>query len=71
MRETCAEHAVEALYEHVREALKDHDDDERVREAPAHLQERGNGARTQRRLHADGRALASVVTRCAEMTINR
>ncbi|MFD6225841.1 glutamate--cysteine ligase [Streptomyces sp. NPDC060232] len=69
MRETSAEHAVEALYRHVREALKDHDDDERVREAIARLHERGNGARIQRRLHADGRSLASVVTRCAEMTV--
>ncbi|MFE5524544.1 carboxylate--amine ligase, partial [Streptomyces virginiae] len=34
-----------------------------------YLHERGNGARTQRRLQADGRELASVVTRCAEMTI--
>ncbi|MGW0751124.1 glutamate--cysteine ligase [Streptomyces sp. NPDC002587] len=69
MRETSAEDAVEALYQHVREALKDQGDDERVREGVAHLHERGNGARTQRRLHADGQELASVVTRCAEMTI--
>ncbi|WP_030768176.1 glutamate--cysteine ligase [Streptomyces sp. NRRL F-2664] len=69
MRETSAEHAVEALYQHVREALKDHDDDERVREAIAHLHERGNGARIQRRLHAEGHDLGSVVTRCAQMTI--
>ncbi|MFE9792837.1 glutamate--cysteine ligase [Streptomyces goshikiensis] len=69
MRETSAEQAVEALYQYVREALKDHGDDERVREAIAHLYERGNGARIQRGLHAEGRTLASVVTRCAEMTI--
>ncbi|MEU5216803.1 glutamate--cysteine ligase [Streptomyces sp. NPDC020807] len=71
MRETSAEQAVEALYEHVREALKDHGDDERVREGIAHLHERGNGARVQRRLHTEGRSLASVVTRCAEMTVGR
>ncbi|WP_369149137.1 glutamate--cysteine ligase [Streptomyces sp. R44] len=69
MRETSAEDAVEALYRHVRQALEDHGDDERVREGIAHLLERGNGARTQRRLHADGHDLASVVTRCAEMTV--
>ncbi|MFE4211375.1 glutamate--cysteine ligase [Streptomyces goshikiensis] len=69
MRETSAEQAVEALYQHVREALNDHGDDERVREAIAHLHERGNGARIQRDLHAQGQTLASVVTRCAQMTI--
>ncbi|MGW7440283.1 glutamate--cysteine ligase [Streptomyces sp. NPDC054849] len=70
MRETSAEHAIEALYQHVREALVDHGDDERVREAIAHLHERGNGARIQRRLHDGGHTLASVVTRCAEMTLD-
>ncbi|MGW6882376.1 glutamate--cysteine ligase [Streptomyces goshikiensis] len=69
MRETSAEQAVEALYQHVREALNDHGDDERVREAIAHLHERGNGARIQRGLHAQGQTLAAVVTRCAEMTV--
>ncbi|MEU6313086.1 glutamate--cysteine ligase [Streptomyces sp. NPDC047014] len=68
MRETSAEHAVEALYQHVREALKDHDDDERVREGIAHLHEHGNGARIQRRLLAEGTDLGSVVTHCAKMT---
>ncbi|WP_405787758.1 hypothetical protein OG753_07400 [Streptomyces sp. NBC_00029] len=52
-----------------RVALKGQGDDERVREGIAHLHERGNGARTQRRLYADGHELASVVTRCAEATI--
>ncbi|MEU9146718.1 glutamate--cysteine ligase [Streptomyces sp. NPDC048349] len=69
MRETSAEDAVEALYQHVREALEDHGDDERVREAIAHLHERGNGARTQRGLHVGGQTLGSVVTHCAELTI--
>ncbi|GHD82838.1 glutamate--cysteine ligase [Streptomyces goshikiensis] len=69
MRETSAEQAVEALYQHVREALNDHGDDERVREAIAHLHERGNGARIQRGLHAEGQTLAAIVTRCAEMTV--
>ncbi|MFE5722490.1 glutamate--cysteine ligase [Streptomyces erythrochromogenes] len=69
MKETSAEHAVEALYQHVREALKDHGDDERVREGIARLHEGGNGARVQRRLHAGGQSLASVVIRCAEMTV--
>ncbi|MFF7295519.1 hypothetical protein [Streptomyces sp. NPDC008265] len=69
MRQTSAEEAVEALYRHVSEALEHHGDDERVRQGIAHLHERGSGARTQRRLHADGHTLASVVTRCAEMTV--
>ncbi|WP_030760361.1 MULTISPECIES: glutamate--cysteine ligase [unclassified Streptomyces] len=69
MRETPAEDAVEALYRHVSESLKDHGDAERVREGMAHLLEGGNGARVQRRLHADGETLGSVVSRCAEMTI--
>ncbi|THA75814.1 glutamate--cysteine ligase [Streptomyces sp. A0592] len=69
MRETSAPQAVEALYQHVREALKDHGDDERVRQGIAQLHERGNGARTQRGLQADGQSLSSVVARCAEMTL--
>ncbi|MFJ7206160.1 glutamate--cysteine ligase [Streptomyces sp. NPDC098789] len=69
MRETSPEQAVEALFLHVRGALEDHGDDERVREALSHLYERGNGARIQRRLRAEGQSLASVVTRCAAMTI--
>ncbi|EFL12907.1 carboxylate-amine ligase [Streptomyces sp. C] len=71
MRETPPEQAVDALYRHVRGALLDHGDDERVREAIAHLHERGNGARIQRRLHAEGRDLASVVTECAQITVGR
>ncbi|MFJ2060549.1 glutamate--cysteine ligase [Streptomyces sp. NPDC087908] len=69
MRETSAEDAVEALYQHVREALKDHGDDDRVREGIARLHERGNGARIQRGLRAEYPELASVVTRCAELTL--
>lgn len=69
MRETPAAQAVEALYQHVREALRDHGDDERVRDAIAHLHEHGNGARIQRRLHEGGEPLASVVARCADMTV--
>ncbi|MFJ4776603.1 glutamate--cysteine ligase [Streptomyces sp. NPDC088762] len=68
MLETSAAHAVDALYQHVREALVDHGDDERVREGIAHLHERGNGARVQRRLfHSEG-TLARVVTECARIT---
>ncbi|MCT4351787.1 glutamate--cysteine ligase [Streptomyces sp. Je 1-79] len=69
MRETDAEHAVTALYQHVREALVDHGEDERVREGIARLHEQGNGARAQRRLLDSEGALAPVVTRCAEMTV--
>ncbi|MGW6565848.1 glutamate--cysteine ligase [Streptomyces sp. NPDC054975] len=69
MRETSAEHAVMALYQHVREALVDHGEDEWVREGIAHLHERGTGARVQRRLYGSEGSLSSVVTRCAELTI--
>ncbi|MEU9039909.1 glutamate--cysteine ligase [Streptomyces sp. NPDC048352] len=68
MRETSAAHAVEALYQHVREALRDHGDDERVRRAIAHLHEQGNGARVQRRLLSSEGSLAQVVIECARMT---
>ncbi|WP_411102836.1 glutamate--cysteine ligase [Streptomyces sp. cmx-4-9] len=68
MEETSAAHAVEALYQHVREALVDHGDDERVREGIARLFEHGNGARIQRQLLASEGSLAGVVTRCAELT---
>ncbi|WP_435972623.1 glutamate--cysteine ligase [Streptomyces sp. Qhu_M48] len=68
LRETSAEHAVSALYQHVREALVAAGEDEWVREGIARLHERGTGARVQRQLLADGGSLASVVGRCAEMT---
>ncbi|MFD9561821.1 glutamate--cysteine ligase [Streptomyces sp. NPDC059994] len=68
MRETSPVAAVGALYQHVRAALVDHDDDELVREGIAKLERRGNGAQTQRRLLRDEGDLARVVTRCAELT---
>ncbi|MEU9303837.1 glutamate--cysteine ligase [Streptomyces sp. NPDC048269] len=68
MRETSPAHAVDALYQHVRQALVDHGDDERVREGIAHLHERGNGARVQRQLFRSEASLARVVTECARMT---
>ncbi|MGW7345752.1 glutamate--cysteine ligase [Streptomyces sp. NPDC054854] len=68
MQEVAAPHAVEALYQHVREALEDHGDDERVRESIARLHEHGNGARTQRQLLSTEGSLARVVTRCAQLT---
>ncbi|MFD3680815.1 glutamate--cysteine ligase [Streptomyces sp. NPDC058613] len=68
MRETSPGGAVEALYAHVREALADHGDDERVREGIARLMERGNGARVQRELLRTEGDLAAVVTRCARLT---
>ncbi|MGW0363033.1 glutamate--cysteine ligase [Streptomyces sp. NPDC002990] len=68
MVETSPEEAVQALYRHVREALVDHGDDERVREGIARLLERGNGARVQRELLRSEGDLASVVTRCAQIT---
>ncbi|MFE5614597.1 glutamate--cysteine ligase [Streptomyces sp. NPDC056524] len=68
MRETSPAHAVDVLHRHVREALADHGDDERVRQAIAHLHERGNGARIQRRLLGSEGSLARMVTRCARLT---
>ncbi|MFD3326903.1 glutamate--cysteine ligase [Streptomyces sp. NPDC058701] len=68
MRETSPEGAVGALYAHVREALADHGDDERVREGIAGLLERGNGARVQRGLLRTEGSLGAVATRCAEIT---
>ncbi|MDJ0386196.1 glutamate--cysteine ligase [Streptomyces sp. G-G2] len=68
MRETSAAHAVDALYQHVREALADHGDEELVREGIARLHEEGNGARVQRQLFRDGGSLAQVMTRCARIT---
>ncbi|MFD3720691.1 glutamate--cysteine ligase [Streptomyces sp. NPDC058674] len=68
MRETSAASAVEALYQHVRQALVDHGDDALVREGIARLTERGNGARIQRELLRTGGDLAEVVTHCARIT---
>ncbi|MCY0943225.1 glutamate--cysteine ligase [Streptomyces antarcticus] len=68
MRETSPAGAVEALHAHVREALADHGDDERVREGIARLMERGNGARVQRELLRTEGSLGAVATRCAEIT---
>ncbi|WP_204358149.1 glutamate--cysteine ligase [Streptomyces sp. ICC4] len=68
MRETSPAGAVEALHAHVREALADHGDEERVREGIARLLERGNGARVQRGLLRTEGTLGAVATRCAEIT---
>ncbi|MFI5762430.1 glutamate--cysteine ligase [Streptomyces sp. NPDC051563] len=68
MRETSPATAVEALYAHVREALADHGDEERVREGITRLLERGNGARVQRALLRTEGTLGAMTTRCAEIT---
>ncbi|MEV7723708.1 glutamate--cysteine ligase [Streptomyces sp. NPDC087917] len=68
MTQTSASHAVEALYQHVRQALVEHGDDERVRRGIALLQQRGNGARVQRQLFEKEGSLARVMTECARMT---
>ncbi|WP_405786888.1 glutamate--cysteine ligase [Streptomyces sp. NBC_00029] len=60
--------AVRALHEHVREALVDHGDQERVCAEIAVLLERGNGARTQRALLSERGDLAGVVLGCADIT---
>ncbi|MEU4345888.1 glutamate--cysteine ligase [Streptomyces sp. NPDC023838] len=68
MRETSPMEAVGALYQHVRDALRDHDDDQLVQEGIAKLERHGNGAHVQRGLlHSEG-DLARVVTRCAQLT---
>ncbi|MFG2772763.1 glutamate--cysteine ligase [Streptomyces sp. NPDC048350] len=69
LREISAEQAVTALYQHVRDALTDQGEDELVREGIARLLRHGTGARTQRRLLDTNGELATVVTRCAEMTV--
>ena len=71
MRETPAAEVVDAPHQHVREALVDHGDDERVREGIARLHEQGNGARVQRQLLRSGGDLAQAVTRCALLTTSR
>ncbi|MFG2989258.1 glutamate--cysteine ligase [Streptomyces sp. NPDC048257] len=68
MRETSPADAVLALYEHVREALVDHGDQERVNADVAALLERGNGARVQRELLSARGDLGAVVLGCAAIT---
>ncbi|MEV7567401.1 glutamate--cysteine ligase [Streptomyces tanashiensis] len=68
MREASAAEVVQALYAHVREALIESGDDERVREGIAGLLERGNGARVQRGLLRTRGSLTSVFTECARIT---
>ncbi|MGW0390674.1 glutamate--cysteine ligase [Streptomyces sp. NPDC003042] len=63
-----AETVLQALHGHVRQALEDHGDEERVAQGIARLHERGNGARVQRALLKTERNLAAVVTRCAHIT---
>ncbi|WP_330460916.1 glutamate--cysteine ligase [Streptomyces sp. NBC_00820] len=68
MTETSAERAVRALYAHVRQALAEYGDEERVREGIADLLDRGNGARLQRELLRTRGSLAAMVTDCARIT---
>ncbi|KJY30128.1 carboxylate--amine ligase [Streptomyces sp. NRRL S-444] len=68
MKETPAAEAVRVLYAHVREALLEHGDEERVQAGIAGLLERGNGARIQRELLRTQGSLAAVVTHCARIT---
>ncbi|WP_392894826.1 glutamate--cysteine ligase [Streptomyces sp. LN699] len=69
LAETSPEDVVWALYEHVRDALEENGDAERVRAGLVELQERGTGARVQRALLRDEGDLAAVVTRCARLTL--
>ncbi|MFC9343937.1 glutamate--cysteine ligase [Streptomyces sp. NPDC057020] len=68
LRQEPAADVVRALQAHVREALVESGDDERVRAGIVALLERGNGARVQRDLLRTQGSLASVVTHCAGIT---
>ncbi|MFD3696137.1 glutamate--cysteine ligase [Streptomyces sp. NPDC058646] len=68
MRETSARAAVDALFDHVRDALEDHGDAAAVQRGISELFERGNGARVQRRLYRASGDLKAVVRACAQIT---
>lgn len=62
---------VDALFEHVREALEDHGDAAAARQGIEELFERGNGARIQRELLSKTGDLGAVVRECARITMRR
>ncbi|MFF1556407.1 glutamate--cysteine ligase [Streptomyces sp. NPDC058279] len=68
MLEAPARAVVDALFEHVREALEDHGDAVAVRRGIEELFTRGNGARVQRELLRSTGDLAAVVRECARIT---
>ncbi|GGT09446.1 putative glutamate--cysteine ligase 2 [Streptomyces toxytricini] len=69
MRQAPAEAVVEALMDHVGEALEDSGDAAAARKGVAELLERGNGARVQRRLLEERGGLPEVVAECARLTV--
>ncbi|MGW7097852.1 glutamate--cysteine ligase 2 [Streptomyces sp. NPDC054883] len=68
MLETPARAVVDALFEHVREALEDHGDAAAARQGIEELFARGNGARVQRELLRRTGDLGAVVRECARIT---
>ncbi|MGY1745873.1 carboxylate-amine ligase [Blastococcus sp. SYSU D00695] len=60
---------VSALLEHVRPALADAGDEERVAAGVATVLDRGTGAEQQRRVHRDSGDLAAVVRAAVEVTV--
>ncbi|MCL7429626.1 glutamate--cysteine ligase [Streptomyces sp. YS415] len=68
MRPMPARAVVQALLDHVGEALEDHGDLDRARTGVAELLERGNGARVQRELMERTSSLRDVVLECVRRT---
>ncbi|MET8452234.1 glutamate--cysteine ligase [Streptomyces sp. NPDC005209] len=68
LRPAPAEAVVRDLLEHTGDALSDHGDAERVREAVGSLLRRGNGARVQRELLERTGSLRDVVAECVRLT---
>jgi carboxylate-amine ligase len=60
---------LDALVDHVRDALEADGDSEAVTDLLSALRERGNGARHQRRVHQDGGRLSHVVLDAADLTL--
>ncbi|MEW2417221.1 glutamate--cysteine ligase [Streptomyces sp. NPDC046866] len=68
LREDSCEAVAWALYDHVRDALDENGDSDRVKAGLEELLRRGNGARIQRELLRTTGDLAAVVSRCARLT---
>ncbi|MFD7662747.1 glutamate--cysteine ligase [Streptomyces sp. NPDC059788] len=70
MRPAPAEAVVQALFDHVRDALEDSGDVLAVQEALATLLKTGNGARVQRELLRSTGSLRGMVTECVRRTLD-
>ncbi|WP_418960871.1 glutamate--cysteine ligase [Streptomyces tritici] len=68
LREVPADAALDALLEHVDEALRANGDRDDAHRALAELRARGTGAQRQRELHEAGLDLGEVVRECARIT---